>query len=100
MADFCHDWEPGGLGCCWMKCGCPPDCIGDFTPTARARYKEVEPGYTLVLGLCEGCGAWVVLVNRDGKYFVEHEDIGSGKTISSKEWVPYEQKRGDGDEGS
>ncbi len=76
MADFCHNADPGGLGCVavgWpvgedrvYRCGL--DCYGDFTEDVRA----IRAGEASFLGLCEAHG--FVFAGRDDSgtaYFIE-----------------------------
>jgi hypothetical protein len=71
LADFCHDWEPGGLGC-RGKCE-GPQCFGDFTKEVLRRGPEVDAGYILTIGICEGHGANVYLLREDdGKLYFKH----------------------------
>lgn len=83
MSDFCHDYAPGGLGC--LPGPCPPDCLGDFTETARERAATLPDGYEALLGICEGHGGYIVLCKRGGKVHIE-EHI-NGKWVK-KEWQP------------
>jgi hypothetical protein len=86
MAEFCHDYEPGGLGC--PQHGCPPDCIGDFTKTARQWATKLEDGKEVFLGLCEGHGAALYLYREHANLYVEH----SGRLHNSvAEWFPVEE---------
>jgi len=88
MADFCHDYDPGGLGC-GGEGDCPSDCIGDFTLVARSRARTMKPGYLFFMGICEGHGDYVFLVRQqDGSYIIEHRDMETGDLHSKKKWVP------------
>ncbi len=86
MADFCHEWEPGGLGCYGhgypeinKKTQCPPDCLGDFTQTAREWEKQIGDGKAILLGLCEGHGTRVFMYRRGRQLFIEHATNGEIK---------------------
>jgi hypothetical protein len=89
VADFCHDYEPGGLGC---RGECTkPQCFGDFTEDLVRRSEEVDPGFILTLGICEGHGANVYLLREDdGKLYFKHgpgRDFLKGKEIEVPEPV-------------
>jgi len=66
MADFCYDFDPGGLG------GEPP--MGDFNYAIKdGGLPELKPGYEIRLGICEGHGGCVYLVrDEDGSLWFEH----------------------------
>jgi len=82
MADFCHKWEPGGLGCHGHnypenkskkgKVKCPPDCLGDFTELARDFSKKLKDGQEIILGLCEVHEALVYMSRLGEQLYVEH----------------------------
>lgn len=93
MADYCHDFLPGDLGCSTHPC--PPDCVGDFTNSARSWAKKTKPGYEVQLGICEGHGALLFLVRKeDGSFVLEHADLrpvdGGLPTIKelTRSWSP------------
>lgn len=48
MADYCHDWEPGGLGC-HPHVLCSPDCLGDFTEIAHEWAYKLNEGKEALL---------------------------------------------------
>jgi hypothetical protein len=79
MADFCHDWDPGDIGCVlpMRENGgtCPPDCLGDFTAEARAAAATLECGEEIDLGVCEGHGGHVVLRREHDGFHVRHVPI-------------------------
>jgi hypothetical protein len=83
VADFCHEWEPGGLGCHGHgypkkrgKLQCPHDCLGDFTQTAREWAKKLGDGEEILLGLCEGHGTLVFLYREGEQLYIEHAPNG------------------------
>lgn len=87
MADFCHDWEPGGLGC-YPNVPCSPDCLGDFTEMAHNWAHKLKDGDEILLGLCEGHGANVYLIRDADKLYIEDP------ANYYKEWMPYTEKAG------
>lgn len=86
MADFCHEWEPGGPWC--GKGPCPDDCLGDFTEKARRWAAVIDPGFYVILGFCEGHGQAVYLYrDKLGDFFFEHGDP-NGAAVLSQPWKP------------
>jgi hypothetical protein len=89
MADYCHEWEPAGLGFHGHgypekngKVQCPPDCLGDFTQMAREWAKKLGDGKEVFLGLCEGHGTRVFLYRYGSQLYIEHA------TNGAIEWKP------------
>ena len=85
MADFCHDFEPGGLGCFghWPISAdgenalCGEGCYGDFTEVVR----ELRSDGVYIVGLCEEHGHAFAARDSAGKtWFVEIDpkDVGVG----------------------
>lgn len=71
MADFCHDWDPEGLGCGGGPC--PEICIGDFTGLIEEHTKDLWPGFMVGAGLCEGHGSAVYFErHKDGSLWFKH----------------------------
>jgi NTP pyrophosphatase (non-canonical NTP hydrolase) len=67
VSDYCYDFDPGGLG------GKPP--YGDFNEAVYAAMEgPIAPGECVILGVCEGHGANVVLHRHadDGRLYFEH----------------------------
>lgn len=82
MADYCHDWEPGGLGCNGVGEGnCPPDCFGDFTSIIKKYSGEIEVGEEIMVGICEGHGAYVILFRDEEGLGVTHLGAQDGKIM-------------------
>lgn len=71
MADFCHEFDPGGLGCPHPG-PCKDQCLGDFETKALALAPNLREGRMVCLGICEGHGCNVWLVHADDGVFVEH----------------------------
>ena len=71
MADFCHEFDPGGLGCPHPG-PCAEVCFGDFKDAWGGEIDELNPGYEMILGICEGHGITVVVVNIDGRLVMQH----------------------------
>ena len=93
MSDHCHDWEPGGLGCSCAEFSalgrCPTDCLGDFTPQGRKWATKLSEGESISLGLCEGHGTDVFLLNRGGALFVHHATGLEGLQFKPmRPWLP------------
>lgn len=85
MADFCHDFDPGGLG------GDPP--MGDFNWSVEHYKSILKPGLCVVLGICEAHGCTVSLVREeDGSLWFHHDGPGHDY-IENKEIVVPEPKR-------
>ena len=112
MADFCHDFDPGGLGCPHPELHegftgdpdtshCPALCLGDFqwilTPTVPNH--SLTPGYEINLGICEGHGTCVFLTCDDeGKFWFGHgprdtEEGAEGYPIPEKKEVTFGSSR-------
>jgi|PlaIllAssembly_1097288.scaffolds.fasta_scaffold00061_13 hypothetical protein len=86
MADFCHDYEPGGIGCGVFGKQCPEDCLGDFTASARAVVEKLPCNHHIVLGICEGCDAMAVLSRDDsGTFWFEHHPF-DGTDMWTRKW--------------
>lgn len=85
MADFCHDWEPGGMGC-YPHVPCSPDCLGDFTEMARKWAHKLTDGAEIILGLCEGHGSNVYLIRQADKLYIEDP------AHYYREWAPNTKK--------
>ena len=93
MADFCHDYEPNGIGCILpMKDngGEHPDlCFGDFTELVKLHGPTLAPSYEVNLGICEGHGGCVYLVrDDDGSLWFEHGEVMGGKQEGEPESPP------------
>lgn len=72
MADFCHEFDPGGLGCPHPG-PCPDGCLGDFGDAAQEAARMLSAGYEVQLGICEGHGLLVYAVmDDDGVVWCEH----------------------------
>jgi len=74
MAEFCHDFDPGGLG------GNHP--LGDFEYIIQdikdGKVGFLEPGDAVYIGVCEGHGCYICLfAEEDGSYTLRHD----GKAI-------------------
>jgi hypothetical protein len=78
MADFCHEFDPGGLGCPHPG-PCPEGCLGDFHSTAHEVVELLRPGYQTTLGICEGHGSVVIAeMDDDGVVWCEHTSTDDG----------------------
>jgi len=83
MADFCHEYEPGGIGCIgadpkwpqrdlFVDC-VPEECFGDFTWLVRQYAPLLPIDFSQYLGICEGCGCDIYLDRgEDGVVWFEH----------------------------
>lgn len=79
MADFCHDYDPGGIGCPHPG-PCPEPCYGDFATMVDAVRREGTGTYDSFI--CEGHGSlFVAAVNYSGELKIWHAPI-VGKTVS------------------
>jgi hypothetical protein len=95
MADFCHDLDPGGLGCGAAghdETKCPKPCLGEFQwALTDATCQGLTPGYEVNLGICEGHGTVVFLTCDDeGKFWFEH---GPGDIEEGAEGYPIPEKK-------
>lgn len=72
MADFCHAYDPGGLGCPHPG-PCQPGCLGDFDWDALIHEGTLQVGYEVMLGICEGHGSTVFMHRTEEGVFMVHE---------------------------
>lgn len=73
MADFCHDYDPGGIGCPHPE-PCPEPCYGDFMAMVDAVRREGAGTYDSYI--CEGCGSFfVAAVNHSGELKTWHAPL-------------------------
>jgi len=81
MADFCHDFDPGGLG------GNVP--LGDFQWAVAAlkdgTLEPILPGYVMILGICEGHGGYARLERDDQGVLWFNCEAYNGPSIEVKE---------------
>lgn len=104
MSDFCHEFDPGGLGCPHPELDegftgdsnaphCPEHCLGDFHWALTSEVVHgLDVGFELLLGICEGHGTAVYLHRDDEGYWFEHGPADPDEPRREEEKIPERKK--------